>query len=138
MPRTIVKSGPDDYISLVRAFPLRRITSDAAHEQALRVSGRLLSLVRKLTRGESDYLDALVVLIQDYEQRKHQNFSTIGGLDLLKHLMGESGMTQRELAKLLGVGEGAASMILSGERDLTKFHIAVLSKHFAVGPAAFF
>ena len=52
--------------------------------------------------------------------------------------MGERGMTQRDLARVLGVGEAAASMILAGKRELTKSHITSLADHFGVCVSAFF
>jgi HTH-type transcriptional regulator/antitoxin HigA len=104
----------------------------------LKVSGSLIGLRRKLTAGEGQYLDALVVLIREYEHTTHDpELAKANGIDVLRHLMAERRMTQRELARLLGVGESAASMILSGKRDLTKSHILALSQHFGVGPVAF-
>jgi len=139
MPKTLSATRKDDYLVLVRSFPLRRVQSDAQHAAALKVSGRLIGLHRKLTAGERQYLDALVVLIREYEQTHHAGkLPQAKGIDVLRHLMAERRMTQRGLAGLLGVGESAASMILSGERDLTKSHIKALSQHFGVSVVAFF
>jgi antitoxin component HigA of HigAB toxin-antitoxin module len=139
MSRTGAHLRKDDYLTLVREFPLTRIRSDAEHAAALNESGRLIGLDRKLTAGESQYLDALVILIREYE-RPHleRRLSVTRGIPVLKHLMAEHHMSQKRLANLLGIGESAASMILSGARDLTKSHISALSKHFRVGVTAFF
>jgi len=139
MPRTLPGARRDDYLALVQAFPLRKIQSAAQRAQALRASGSLVGLHRKLTPGEGQYLDALVVLIRDYEQTHHDpTLRKTKGVDVLGHLMGERGMSQADLARVLGVGESAASMILAGKRELTKSHIAALSDHFGVGVSAFF
>jgi plasmid maintenance system antidote protein VapI len=46
-------------------------------------------------------------------------------------------MSQVQLAKLLGIGPSAASMILSGDRPITADHARKLAKHFTLSPAAF-
>jgi plasmid maintenance system antidote protein VapI len=46
-------------------------------------------------------------------------------------------MTQAELARLLGVGPSAASMILSGDRPITADHARKLAKQFSVDPGLF-
>jgi len=139
MPEALTRTRKDDYLRLVQAFPLRKLGNDGEHADALEVSGRLVGLDRKLTRGESLYLDALVVLIREYERTRHEpKLRNAKGVGVLKHLMSEQGMSQAKLATVLGVGEAAVSMILSGGRDLTKSHIAALSKHFRVSVSAFF
>jgi HTH-type transcriptional regulator/antitoxin HigA len=55
---------------------------------------------------------------------------------MLKYLMQESGMTQADLARLLG-NRAVASLILSGKRELSKTHIRKLAGHFRVSPALF-
>jgi len=129
----------DDYLSLVRTFPLKEIRTQSEHAEALKISGRLIGMTRRLTAGESQYLDVLSLLIREYERAGGRTkLPRAGGTDVLKHLLAEQGMTQKELAHLLGVGESAASMILAGTRELTKSHIDRLSRHFGVGVGAFF
>jgi transcriptional regulator with XRE-family HTH domain len=41
------------------------------------------------------------------------------GRSLLRLRIKQAGLTQREFAKLLGVGESFVSMIISGDRDFT-------------------
>jgi antitoxin component HigA of HigAB toxin-antitoxin module len=137
--KTLAYVRRDDYLSLVQVFPLKKVRSEAEHAEALRISGHLIGLDRRLSAGESQYLDALVVLLREYEATHHDpKLPKTTGIDLLKHLMAEHGMTQRQLAGLLDIGESAASMILSGMRDLTKSHISALSRHFGIGVGAFF
>jgi HTH-type transcriptional regulator / antitoxin HigA len=136
---TVTAETKDDYLGLVRTFPLKKIRTEADRAQALKVSGHLIGAERKLSAGQSQYLDVLVVLIREFEQSNDRNnLSRIGGIGVLKHLMAEHEMSQKQLAHLLGIGESAASMILAGDRELTKSHINRLSRHFGVGVAAFF
>ncbi len=139
MPKTAVTFNRDDYLALIREFPLRKLRTEHDHAGAIEISGRLIGSTKKLSKGQSQYLDALVVLIREYERAHHDpRLPVPNGVDVLKHLIVEHGMTQRQLAHLLGVGDSAASMILSGSRELTKSHIATLSRHFGVGVGAFF
>ena len=139
MPKTAATFNRDDYLALVREFPLKKLRTEHDHAEALEVSGRLIGSAKKLSTGQSQYLDALVVLIRECERANHDpQLPVPNGVDVLKHLIAEHGMTQRQLAHLLGVGDSTASVILSGSRDLTKSHIARLSRHFGVGVGAFF
>lgn len=140
MPKTLAAPAKkDEYFALVRALPLKKIRNEKEHAEALRMSGQLIGRQRALTAGESQYLDALAVLIREFENVHHDpKLARASGIEVLKHLMIEHGMTQRQLSHLLGVGEPAASMILAGARELTKSHIGKLSKHFHVGVGAFF
>jgi plasmid maintenance system antidote protein VapI len=51
--------------------------------------------------------------------------------------MGNTKMTQAALAGILGVSEGAASMILKGSRSITAEHARTLGKHFKLDPGAY-
>lgn len=138
-PKSKVVRIEDDYLKLVKSFPLRRLRGEADHQAALETSGKLIGLVRRLSSGETDYLEALATLIVDYETRTRENPPVKrSGLHMVKFLVTESAMTVRDFGKLLGVGPAAASLILSGKRELTKSHIAALAAHFHVGPQLFF
>ena len=128
-----------DYFKLLQKFPLRKLRKEAQHVEALKISGRLIGIDRKLTHGESEYLGVLAMVIQEFERSRQDNgLPRANGIEVLKHLMAEHAMMQKELAHLLGVGESATSMILTGARELTKSHIDKLSNHFGVGVGAFF
>jgi antitoxin component HigA of HigAB toxin-antitoxin module len=139
MSTTLSATAKDDYLHLIQELQLKKVQNDADHSNAVQISGRLIGLMRRLSPGEREYLDALVVLIREYERNRHdQKFPGSSGIDVLRHLMAERQMTQKQLAARLGVGESEASMILSGKRDLTKSHIKDLSEFFGVGVNAFF
>jgi antitoxin component HigA of HigAB toxin-antitoxin module len=139
MPTIRSPKSKDDHMSLIRKFPLKKIGSEKEHVHALGISGQLIGLVRKLSAGEDQYLDALAVLIQDYEaSHVESNLPKATGIQVLRHLMSERQLSQRGFAEVLKISEAAASMILSGTRELTRTHIAKLSQFFNVGVAAFF
>jgi HTH-type transcriptional regulator/antitoxin HigA len=133
-------SGADVYLRLVRDFPLRPIRSEAEYDRAVEI---LKELVAKadvgLSAGESDYADALGHFIGVYESAHYQ--LTRPGMhtpvDRLKYLLREHGMKTADLGKLLGSGQGQASLILNGKRELSKANIRALAERFKVSPALF-
>jgi len=129
----------DDYFELVKAFPLKSIRTDEQCDEAVWALGRLLGRVDPLSQGENDYADALTSLIHDYECRNPTpRIPDLFGIDLVRGLLEDNQLSQKQFGQILGVSESAASMILAGKRDLTKSHIAKLSKRFELPPSAFF
>lgn len=129
----------DSYFDLIHAFPLRPIHSENEFDRATAV---LLNLAEskpaeELDTGERDYLEALMMLVQRFEQnRRHSSLPKLTPIDRLKFLMEESSMTVNDLARIVG-SQPNASLILHGKRSLSKAHIVKLAKHFAVSPALF-
>jgi HTH-type transcriptional regulator/antitoxin HigA len=126
-----------DYLDLIREFPLRQIRTKVDYRRAGKMIDKLA--VRNegtLSAGEQDYLDALCILVEEYDQynRVPAKPDPIG---LLKHLMEETGMSVTALGELLG-SKSVASQVLRGKRSLSKTHIAKLAEHFKLNVAAFF
>jgi HTH-type transcriptional regulator / antitoxin HigA len=137
--RAAGEPAADDYLELVRRFPLRPIRHQADYNRAVDV---LKGLVARgdagLTSDESDYADVLGRLVSEYDQRhssilKHK----ASPVEMLKYLMEEHGMNTTELGTLLGSGPGQASLILNGKRELSKANIRTLADRFKVSPALF-
>ena len=89
----------------------------------------------RLTKDQEDYFDLLCGLIEDYEAVPPPQTT---GLETLRHLMEGRGMTGVDLAGVLDITRSQASRLLSGERQLTRDHIAALAGHFEVSPAVLF
>jgi HTH-type transcriptional regulator / antitoxin HigA len=137
---TITRAVKDDYLDLVRGFPLRPIRTEADYDLAIELLKDLAGRgVRKgLTTGERDYLDALTQFISVYETVHYPIPHVLKTpLARLKYIMKESGMTTVELGELLGSGKGQASLILNGKREMSKANIRVLADRFKVSPALF-
>jgi HTH-type transcriptional regulator / antitoxin HigA len=127
---------PTDYLELVYAVPLRPLRSEREHAQALRLLDRLAVLDRR-SRGQEDYLDMLTLVVEQYEQQHHRvETADLKPLDVLRHLLEESGMTASDLGRLLG-SRGLGSLVLTGKRQLSKAHIVKLAEHFRVEPGLF-
>ena len=88
------------------------------------------------TRAEANQIELLTLLIEDYEE-KHYPIPDASPVDVLRFLIEQNGLSQRELIPELG-NEATVSLVLSGKRELTRDHIQRLSQRFNVSPAVFF
>lgn len=128
---------PGRFRSLVEWMPPCAIDDDEQMEEVLDVVDRLMAR-KSLTRGQERYLETLVQLLEVYERRRHAiDTSDLRGLDVLRSLVEESGMTASDLARLLDVHASMGSKILKGQRSLTLAHVRRLADHFRVRPDLF-
>src|SRR5262249_49605446 len=107
------------YLALIREFPLRPILDEADYDAASKIIDRLA--VRgedDLDPGEQDYLNALSMFVEVYDDEHYQIPDTGTPLEHLKALMREAGMKTTDLGNLLG-NRGLASLILNGKRELS-------------------
>lgn len=129
----------DDYFKLVRAFPLRPIRGAEEYEQAGKTLNRLLGRPSgRLTDGERDYLDALTLLVADYD-RKHGGMapSNLKPCEALNYLAREAGMGPTALAKVLGTTHAMASLMLHGKRGISAASARALADYFKVDAGLF-
>jgi HTH-type transcriptional regulator/antitoxin HigA len=135
----INRPSMDDYLELVKAFPLRVIRSDVEHEEAVTVLSRLVGRENAtLTDGARQYADALARFIQDYDQKEYPLLETKRSpLEKLKYLLQESGLTPGQLARVIGASQPLVSHILTGKRNLTTAHMRKLGEHFKIAPGYF-
>ena len=130
-----VRTVRDDYLELVKRFPLKPLRDEDEYDAAAAMLDTLV--VRTLTPGEQDYLDALTHFVEDFDHRnREQPGAKLTPLALLKHLMEENEMTPRDLGRVLG-SASAASMILHGQRGLSKSQILKLAQRFGVAASLF-
>jgi HTH-type transcriptional regulator/antitoxin HigA len=80
-------------------------------------------------------IDTLSVLVESYDD-EHYPMPEVSGVDMLKFLMEQHGLTQGELPEI-GT-QGVVSDILHGRRSLNVRQIEGLSKRFNLPPGAFF
>jgi len=128
-------SSARDYGSLLAEKTPELIRSE---EQNRLYTEMLEELLRKSepTPAEKKLAELLAVLIEDFES-KHYELDAAGPLDVIRHLMEENGLRQKDLADVFGT-ESIVSEVLNGKRQLTREHIQRFSRRFGVSPAAFF
>jgi HTH-type transcriptional regulator / antitoxin HigA len=115
-----------------RLYPLKVIKNKGEYEHALR---SLESVFDEIKGDLAEYAETLTVLIEHYES---ENFpiKNAGGIDLLKFLLKQNGLKQKDLVAILG-SKSSVSDILSGNRPLNIRHIKALAHTFNVEPATF-
>ena len=79
-------------------------------------------------------LDTLGTLIHAYEEQYHP-MPECSGVDVLRFLMEEHGLTQSDLPEV--GSQGVVSDILRGKRELNVRQIRALAQRFQVSPAVF-
>ena len=83
------------------------------------------------------YLVELSRRIEDYES-KSDPIPDVSGVEMLKFLMEQNSITQKELSEeIFGGHQGNLSQILNGDRKLSVSHITKLSKRFNISADAF-
>jgi HTH-type transcriptional regulator / antitoxin HigA len=127
----------------VLANPVEMIRQGAPHvihsEEQLEAYTKALyrlTSVAKPTRAQVEAIELLTLLIERYEEA-HYPVPDASPADVLRFLLEQHGLKQRDLAADLG-GESVVSEVLSGKRKLNATHIELLSKRFHVSPAVFF
>lgn len=127
-------SVEEEYLALVRAFPLISIRDDAHLAQSLEVIDRLIAKPIR-SAAEEDYLGALTDLVETYENA-HVAIPPTTGIDALRYLMEENELSQADLVPIFGT-PSVVSEVLSGKRGLALAYIKKLAAHFSL-PAGVF
>lgn len=124
------------YEQLFSDYPPRPITSE---EQFWQVQARIDNLLDKetLSTDEEDYLDALGIMIAAYEAQYEPDIA-LRGVALIRALMEESNLRQRDLVKPVFKTDSIASTVLNGKRRLTVDHINRLAHYFRIPHEYFF
>src|ERR1041384_3497544 len=96
----------DDYLELVRRFPLRPIRNEADYDRAVAIHGGLAARAEAggISSGENDYLDMLVRIIRDYDEQHSSILKEMAGrkptpIEMLRYLMEEHDMNTVSLGK---------------------------------------
>lgn len=126
----------DQYFALVRSCPLRVIRTEREYERAIAMLDRLSDRAGSRTSDETEYLLALAVFVEKYEE-EHHAIQPVPGIDMLHYLIETHGVTQSELAVRTGLANSTISELLAGKRKLSIKHIELLARFFSVRPSLF-
>ena len=115
--------------------PLLSIRNEHEYDLAVERLNRLLDEVGADEQHPLyTLLDTLGTLIHAYEEQ-HYPMPECSGVDVLRFLMDEHGLTQSDLSEV--GSQGVISDILRGKRVLNVRQIRALAKRFQVSPAVF-
>ena len=131
---TGLKTPSSYYMEIIKTFPPRPITCEA---ELIATQNRMDSIVSRsnLTQDDRDYLNVLGTLVYDYEQ-KHEPMPVLKGIALLKALMVEDNIQEKDLVDIFE-SESWVSEMMDGKRELTASQIQKLAKFFYLSPVAF-
>jgi HTH-type transcriptional regulator / antitoxin HigA len=124
-----------EYQSLLLDFIPRPIHADAEYHRAMRQIDRLMKL-QKLSQAESELLELLATLVEEYESHEHPT-PKASQADLLAHLIDAKGVSQAEVARETGLAASVITNVLKGRRGISQANIVRLARYFHVSPAAF-
>jgi len=128
---------PRTYCELCELYLPRPIHDDAEDAEATAMM-LALAVFARLNVEQQDYLDVLTEFVDDYDKSKNSRRpKAVSGLDVLKHLLEERGMSAADFSRFLGGSRNLGAMILRGERKLTLKHVRILAKHFHVSADLF-
>lgn len=129
-----VSAGLAGYAALISEFPLRPIRDADDHRRALAVVRSLMG--GGLDEAESDYLEVLVGLVEQYEE-KTCPIDRPGDAVMLGFLLESRGVDRATLAHGAGLSESAIVAVLAGEAALGREQIGAIAGYFRISPAVF-
>lgn len=92
----------------------------------------------RVKSGRTVYILNIRCTLIEVWERGHVAWPKVSGVEFLKHLLENNGLTGADLSRLLGVSSPRLGpMILRGERRLTADHARRLGEHFRMEPGAF-
>ena len=124
------------YIELLKTFPPRPINS----EEELLATQEVIDLLidrGNLTLDEQGYFNLLGTLVYEYEQLHHEPIADIHGVELIKAMLTEFDLRQKNLVPIFKT-ESIVLAVLNSQHQLTANHIRKLAEFFHISPAAFF
>ena len=125
----------DVQIHWTNIAPLLTVRNEREYNAAVK---RMNELLDEIGTNEKhplySMLDTLGTLIHAYEE-EHFPIPESTGVDVLRFLMDEHGLTQSDLPEV--GSQGVVSEVLNGKRELNVRQIRSLAGKFKVSPAAF-
>jgi len=114
------------------------ITKETDYQDHLELLSQLMDEVGdNLDHPLSGFLDLLSIRIEEYEQKIFP-IQDATPIEVLKLLMEQRGMNQKDLANKGFDNQGNISKILNGKREMNLKHIKVVCEVFGVNADLFF
>jgi HTH-type transcriptional regulator / antitoxin HigA len=137
---SLIRPDPDSIVAALTdesegVKPFLAIRSDPEYDAAVTRLNALLDQVGDDSKNPRYRLiETLSVLIEAYD-REHHSLPKASGIEVLRFLMEEHGLTQKDLLEI--GSQGVVSEVLSGKRALNLGQIRALASRFGVQPGAF-
>lgn len=125
------------YADLFLATLPRPIKSEEEADAIQHQIDALIDKQRELTADERDFLALLASLVLMWERDKYEP-PQVAPHELVKAMIEDSGLRQKDLVGPVFPTESIASEVLSGKRKLTYDFVERLADYFHVSPAVFY
>lgn len=109
------------------------VETEAENERLLKILEPMMN--RELSPEEGKLFDLLIKLVEDFE-RRHYPMGESSPLEMLKFLMEQRDLRQRDIVHLFG-SSGIASEVINGKRGISKNQAKALADFFGVSPELF-
>ncbi len=123
------------YADLLVLIEPRPIGSKAALEKTYRLIDKLMSKP-ELNRAESQMLELLSMLVEQYESREHPT-PEVSAADLLAHLLESRAITKAKLAIDTNIPRSTITEILAGRRQISLGNVRKLANFFRLPSSVF-
>ena len=123
------------YAELLGQFEPRPIRSKAVLEKTFKLIDKLMSKP-ELSRAESEMLELLSMLVEQYESRDNPT-PQVSAADMLEHLIESRGITNATLAFETSVPRSIVTDILAGRRRISLGNVRKFADYFRVAPSVF-
>ncbi len=123
------------YRQLLQEYVPRPIRNERAYQKTLRTVEELMRRPQ-LSQAESELLDVLVALVEQYESIQYPTPSNPPDR-MLAHLIESKGTSQAEVAAATGISRTTISAVLAGRRGVSRENISKLAEFFGVSPSVF-
>jgi HTH-type transcriptional regulator/antitoxin HigA len=125
-----------EYSALLTKVPPKVIRTEKENEAYTEILYDLDRRSKTLTAAEREFADLLVLLIEDFEDKRYR-LPRSKPLAVLAFLMEQHELRQKDLVGVFGT-PSIVSEVLNGKRELNKDHIKRLSDRFHISPELFF
>jgi HTH-type transcriptional regulator/antitoxin HigA len=124
------------YDNLLLEYKPRPIRNQRDHARALRHIDRIMRKGPHLPRAESELVEVLATLIQNYESAEFPT-PRVSPAEKLAHLIEVHGVTKAEVAAATGIPRSTITNVIAGRRQLSTANVGKLAQYFNVSPAEF-
>jgi HTH-type transcriptional regulator/antitoxin HigA len=115
---------------------LRVIRGEEEYERAIEMLNQLSDCGEDRTPDETEYLLALAVFVEKYED-EHDPIAAASGVEMLRALIESRQITPGDVAAEAGLAASTVSDLLAGKRKMSLEQIERLARFFEVKPSFF-
>lgn len=127
---------PKGYAALCALQLPRPIHDESEYDETAAIAEVFAGFEDSMSSDQSDYFAILCTMLEAWDA-EHDPWKELAPLEVLNHLLEESGLSGADLSRLLGSDRTLGNKILAGTREITAAHARTLGTRFNVNPGLF-